>query len=166
MRRFAVFPLAVTIFAAPALSGCTAAQLRKSADAMVRIEKATEGVVEDVDTFAAAEKELCVAQDLQTKEARAECIGPALKAVTITEAATQALRAALITFWELYPVLEAKIERGEKLSAEDLKPLFQAADRVQSEYRKLLPIIEEVRDLSLVDDVERMVAAKRRLGGI
>lgn len=164
MRRTVVFPLVATLFVP---LGCAASQLRNTGDAMVRIEKATAGVVEDVDAFAESEKQRCIAKDLQTKEARAECIGPALGAVTVTEAATQALRAALITFWELYPLLEAKLARGERISLEDLGPLLEAAGRVQAEYKKLLPVIEEVRDLSFFDDeVQRMVVAQKRLGGI
>ena len=165
MRRFIVLPLVATLFVP--LTSCAASQLRNTGDAMVRIEKAAGGIVEDVDEFAESEKQKCVAKDLQTKEVRAECIEPALKAVTVTEAATQALRAALVTFWELYPLLEAKLARGERLSLEDLGPLLEAADRVQAEYKKLLPVIEEVRALSFVEDeVKRMVVARQRLGDL
>jgi hypothetical protein len=141
MRKLAV----IVVFASLSISGCNAARLQKTGDAMVRVERAGSGIVKEVDAFAVEQEENCRAQNLQTQDERAECVAVALKAVEVTEAATQALKAALVTFWNLYPVLEAKVVNKERLSADDIGELIAMADRVYAEYAKLLEVIKEIR---------------------
>lgn len=141
MRKLAV----IVVFASFSISGCNAARLQKTGDRMVRVERAGAGIAKEVDSFAAEQEEDCRAQNLQTQEERAECVSVALKAVETTEAATVALKAALVTFWNLYPVLEAKVVNKERLSAEDIGELLGMAERVYAEYAKLLEVIKEIR---------------------
>jgi len=137
---------ALTLAAAVLASGCSHQQLRRTGDRMIRVERGAEGLVEQVVEFKDARIADCRAQDLLTAEDREACVEPAVKLVEGTEAATQALRAALVTFWEVYPVLEAKLLNREKITADDLADLAARASRVASEYAALVDMIRAARE--------------------
>lgn len=128
------------------VAGCSHQQLRRTGDRMVRIERGAEGLVDQVVEFKESKIDDCRAKSLPTPEEREECVAPAIKLVEGTEAATQALRAALITFWELYPVLEAKLINKEKVTADDLADLGERAARVATEYATLVDMIRSARE--------------------
>lgn len=112
---------------------------------MVRLERGAEELVLEMDHFGAEEEQRCRAKGLETREERASCVETAAKAVQATQTVVQALKAALETFWRLYPELEAKLEGGEKVSVEDLGVLFTVADQVRDEYAKLVPLVRSIR---------------------
>ena len=143
-KHFRIRALCV-ILCALWVAGCNLRNLRRTGDAMVRVERAAEELVLEVDDFGASEEERCRDLGLETKAERAECVATALKVVEGSEVAIQALKAALETFWRLYPEIEAKLEAGEKVGAEDLAVLFQIADQVRAEYAKLVPLVQELR---------------------
>jgi hypothetical protein len=112
---------------------------------MVRVERGTQGVVDGVSAAKDAVKEDCIAQDLQTEAERMACVEDALNAVRGSKAAVQGVKAALVTFWTVYPVLEAKLERGDRLSAADLADLASKADAVVAAYRDLIKYAKEAK---------------------
>lgn len=139
MRRF-------TLVAAllPALA-CSHAQLERTGDGMVRVERATEGVVDGVVAFKDVVKEDCVAQNLATEAERAECVEKAVKAVKASKVGVAAVRAALVSFWELYPVLDQKLANGERLTADDLAELARRAQAVATAYQELIKEVQAAK---------------------
>jgi uncharacterized protein YaiE (UPF0345 family) len=116
---------------------------------MVRVERATQGVVDGVSETKDAIKDDCVAQveagTLRTEAERMKCVEGALKLVRGSKVAVQAVKAGLVSFWTLYPVLEAKLERGEKLSVGDLAKLVSKADAVGRAYQDLIKYAKELK---------------------
>jgi hypothetical protein len=140
---------AVAALLALALTGCAGTPLQRTGDGMIRVERGTQGVVDGVSATKDVIKADCVAQaeagKLQTEAQRLQCVDKALKMVRGTKAAVQAVKAALVTFWTLYPVLEAKVDRGEKLTASDLGALTSRADEVVKAYRDLIKYAQEAK---------------------
>lgn len=136
---------AVTLVLALCATGCSHAQLRSAGDQMVRAERATEGVVTGVVAFKEATKEDCIAQNLATEAERATCVEKALAAVQASRVGVEAVRAALVTFWELYPVLDAKLASGERLAAEDLADLVARGAAVAEAYQRLITQVQEAK---------------------
>lgn len=128
-----------------AMSACAHSHLVKSGDAMVRAERGTEGVVAEVLEFKDATIKSCRAQDLLTPEARAECADPAVKAVELTEASVETIKAALVSFWTLYPILEAKFDSGERPSAAELAELATSSAAVLSAFQGLVKAVKEAK---------------------
>lgn len=141
MRR----PLNALVVSTALLAGCSATQLRNAGDKMVRVERAAQGASDGVVAFKDATIETCRDQRLETEAERANCVEAAVQLVKVAQPLVQGVRAALISFWELYPVLEAKLVNGEKLSADDLAELADRASRVAAEYGKLLKAIKDAR---------------------
>lgn len=112
---------------------------------MIRVERGSQGVVDGVSAARAAVKEDCVAQQLETEAERMACIEKILETVRATKAGVQAVKAALVSFWTLYPVLEAKLERGERLTASDLAALASRADAVYAAYADLVTYAKEIK---------------------
>ena len=104
---------------------------------MIRIERSTTGVVDGISAAKDAVLEACRAKELPTEEQRLACVGKALDAVRGSQAAVATVRAALVTFWTFYPLLEAKARAGETVSAAELAALIQHADAVVDAYRQL-----------------------------
>lgn len=124
-----------------ALSACSHAQLEKTGDAMVRVERSTQGVVDGISAAKDAVKEDCIAKQLETEAERMACIEDVLAAVRGSKAAVQAVKAALVTFWTLYPVLE----QGKKITPADLAELASRADAVYAAYRDLVKYAKEAK---------------------
>jgi len=127
------------------LVGCSHSQLQDAGDKMVRVERATEGVVTGVVAFKDATKGDCIEQNLATEGERAKCVEKALATVKVSKVGVAAVRAALVTFWELYPVLEAKLAGGGRLGAEDLAALASAATGVAQAYQTLITEVQEAK---------------------
>ena len=144
MVRFGMRRLALTT-ALCALVGCSHAQLESTGDKMVRVERATTGVVDGVVGFKDATKEDCLAQNLATEAERAKCVEKALAAVKASKAGVATVRAALVTFWELYPVLDRKLAEGGRLTAEDLAELVALATAVADAYQELIKEVQEAK---------------------
>lgn len=125
--------------------GCAHAELEDVGDAMVRVERGAQGVVDGVSAAKDAVKEDCVAQDLETEAERMACVEDMLDVVRGTKAAVAAVRAALVSFWTLYPVLEAKLDRGDKLTAADMAALAEKAGAVYAAYEDLIQYAKEVK---------------------
>jgi len=138
--------LATTALVCLALAaGCSHQQLERTGDKMIRVERGTEGLVAEVVKFKDDKIAECREQSLPSEAERAACVEPATKLVEGTEPAVQALRAALITFWELYPVLEARLEGGERITPEEIAELSERAGRVLAEYATLVQMIREAK---------------------
>jgi hypothetical protein len=133
--------LGAVIFAA----GCTHSQLRSAGDNMVRVERATQGVVDGVVAYKDVVKADCVEQNLQTEAERAKCVEKAVAVLRVSEPAVQGVKAALVSFWELYPVLEAKLVNKEKVTGADLADLAARAARVAAEYEALIKAVQEAK---------------------
>ncbi len=112
---------------------------------MVRIERATAGVADGISAAKVVVKEDCIAKQLETEAERMACVEDILVAVRGTKTAVQAVKAALVTFWTLYPVLEARLEAGGKVTPADLAELVRRADAVVTAYQDLLKYAKEVR---------------------
>jgi hypothetical protein len=112
---------------------------------MVRVERGTQGVVDGVSAAKDVVKEDCIAQDLQTEAERMACVEDVLSAVRGSKAAVQGVKAALVSFWTLYPILEAKLERGERLGASDFAELASKADAVVAAYQDLIKYAKEAK---------------------
>lgn len=140
---------AVAAVLALTLTGCAGTNLQRAGDGMIRIERGTQGVVDGVSATKDVIKADCVAQveagKLQTEAARLQCVDKALKMVRGSKAAVQAVKAALVTFWTLYPVLEAKVDRGEKITASDLAALTSRGDEVVKAYQDLIKYAKEAK---------------------
>lgn len=128
---------------------CTPQELRRAGDRMLRVERGAQGLVTEVERFKTQKIDECRAQDLATAEDRAACVAPATELVESTEVSVRALRASLVTFWELYPLLEARTLDGGRLSPEDLAMVLERAGRVAQEYLRLA---ESVREAQEVDE--------------
>lgn len=135
----------VILLAALCLSGCSHAQLTKAGDSMVRVERATEGVVDGVVAFKDVTKEDCIAQNLATEAERATCVEKALATVKASKVGVAAVRAALVTFWKLYPVLDRKLAEGGRLSAGDIAELTALATAVADAYQELIKEVQEAK---------------------
>lgn len=131
------------------LTGCAGAKLERYGDAMVRVERGTQGVVDGVSATKNVIKQDCVAQveagKLTTEAERMKCVEGALELVRGSKVAVQAVKAALVSFWTLYPVLEAKLQRGEKLDAGDLAGLVSRSDAVVAAYQDLIKYAKEAK---------------------
>ena len=112
---------------------------------MVRVERGTEGVVDGISAAKDVVKDDCAEQQLETEAERMACVEDILAAVRGSKVAVQAVKAALVTFWTLYPVLEAKVARGEKISASDLGELVRRADEVVAAYSDLIKFAKEAK---------------------
>jgi hypothetical protein len=131
--------------AALLLAGCSHAQLESTGDKMVRVERATEGVVDGVVAFKDVTKDDCIAQNLATEAERAQCVEKALAAVKVSKVGVAAVRVALVSFWQLYPVLDRKLTEGGRLGAEDLAELAARAAAVADAYQKLIKEVQEAK---------------------
>jgi len=124
---------------------CSRAQLEASGDAMLRVERATEGAVDVVIAYKEQVLSACEARDLATRDEREACVEPARRLVDASEPVVLAVRAALVSFWEVYPLLEARIEAGKRITPEDFAELAARAQRVSSAYRELLGAIKDTK---------------------
>jgi hypothetical protein len=140
---------AIHLILALSLTSCAGAKLERYGDAAIRIERGTQGVVAGVRETKEVMKADCVAQveagKLKTEAERMKCVEKALKLVRASKAAVQAVKAALVSFWTLYPVLEAKLERGEKLGARDWAKVASKADAVVAAYQDLIKYAQEAK---------------------
>ena len=140
---------ALHLILALSLTGCAGVKLQRYGDAMVRVERGTQGVVDGVSATKDMIKQDCVAQvdagKLKTEAERMKCIEGALKLVRGAKVAVQAVKAGLVSFWTLYPMLEAKLERGEKLDARDFAKLMSKADAVVAAYQDLIKYAKETK---------------------
>lgn len=125
-------------------TGCSHMQLERTADKMVRLERGTESVVAGVVQFKDTTKADCIAQKLKTEAERAACVDKALKAVRASQPAVLTVKAALVSFWHLYGVLEAKLVNGERLSQHDVAELVARGATVVNAYAKLVESVKEV----------------------
>jgi len=139
----------ISLILAITCSGCAGAKLERYGDRMIRVERATEGVVRGVHQTKELIKSDCEQQEaagkLQTEAERMKCIEGALELVRGSKVAVQAVKAALVSFWVLYPVLEAKIEHGEKLDARDFAMLASKAGAVTTAYQDLIRYTKEIK---------------------
>lgn len=127
------------------VSACAGAKLERVGNAMIRVERGTEGVVDGVSAAKDAVKEECVSRQLQTEAERMKCVEDILEVVRGSKVAVAAVRAALVSFWTFYPIMEAKLERGEKLGPEDLQQLAAHAHDVYAAYQVLVEYAKEIR---------------------
>lgn len=139
LRRF------VLAAAATLLLGCTHAQLVKSGDAMIRVERGTQGVVEGVVVYKDQTKKTCIDKNLETAEERAECVAKALRAVEVSEDSVKVIKEALRAYWTLYPVLEAKFQNGERPTQEELAELASRAADVYAAFKSLVQGVKEAK---------------------
>lgn len=128
------------------LVSCSHAQLEAAAETVIRAERGTAVLVEGVVDYKDVVKEDCIAQNLQTEAERAACVEKALKAVKVSRASLQGVRAALVSFWEVYGLLEAKLVRKEKITGADLADLLARGARVVTEYEAMIKAIKEAKE--------------------
>lgn len=137
------------ILLALSVTSCASAKLERYGDAAVRIERSTQGVVDGVHATKETIKADCVLQaqagKLTTEAERMKCVEKALQLIDVTTVAVQAVKAALVSFWTLYPVLEARIQGGEKLGAADWAKLMSKADAVVAAYQDLVKYAKEMK---------------------
>ncbi len=127
------------------VTACAGTDLERVGDAMVRVERGTQGIADGVSAAKEIVKDECAAKQLETEAERMACVEDILAVVRGSKTAVQAVRAALVTFWSAYPVLESKLERGEKLTAADFAELAQRADDVYSAYSDLVRYAKETK---------------------
>lgn len=128
-----------------AAAGCAHQGMERAGDAMLRVERATQGLSDGVVAFKDATKQDCIARELATEAERAACVDKAVKALEITRVGVSAVAAALTTFWEAYAILEARQNAGERLSQADVLALAQHGARVAAAYERLVREVQEVR---------------------
>lgn len=138
MRRFA---FALVLLAA----SCSSSQLRAAGTNMIRVERATAGVVDGVVAYKDTVKEDCIAQNLATEAERAACVERAVKVLSISQVGVVAVKAALASFWALYPVLEEKLARGERIEAGDMADLAARGTEVVEAYQQLIRAVQEAK---------------------
>lgn len=112
---------------------------------MIRVERATEGVVDGVVAYKDTVKEECIAKALETEAERAACVERAVQALSVSQVAVAGVKAALTSFWALYPVLEEKLARGERLGAGDMADLAARGTAVVEAYEQLIRAVQEAK---------------------